>query len=273
MDLFEAISQGDAGAALDLLAADPSLGQARHPEQLVSPVLWAMYQHRFDLARAVAAQLERLARPLDLHEAAALDAADRVGALLDAGAYVDARSPDGFTPLHLAAYFGAPAAAALLIERGAHVDAVADNPQRVAPLHAAVAGRRPEVVRLLLAVGAQPDARQQGGWTPLLAAAQHGDAEMVSALLEAGADPVAANDEGVRPAELARDHGHDELTAVIERAASALPELDHVEAFSVEPFRQADQVAQPVHEVEEVSADLVGRQEQGEQHQHPVRGH
>jgi ankyrin repeat protein len=219
MDLFEAIAQGDAEAVHDLLAADPALGAAAHPGHGVSPVLWAMYQHRFELARAIAAQLDRLGRPLDLPEAAALDAAGRVGALLDAGAQVDIRAPDGFTPLQLAAYFGAPTAAALLVERGADVDAVADNPQRIAPLHAAVAGRRPEVVRLLLGAGATPDARQQGGWTPLLAAAQHGHAEMAQALLDAGADPIAANDEGVRPAELARAHGHDELAAVIERAA------------------------------------------------------
>ena len=230
MDLFETISQGDGDAVRDLLAADPDLGRARHPEQGVSPVLWAMYGHRFELARAVAAQLDRLGQPLDLHEAAALDAADRVGALLDAGAAVDARSPDGFTPLQLAAYFGAPAAAALLIERGAHVDAAADNPQQVAPLHAAAAGRHPEVVRLLLAAGAGPDARQQGGWTPLHAAAQHGDAEMVDAFLAAGADPGLANDEGVLPAELASSHGHADVAARIEQAGSALPEPDHAEA-------------------------------------------
>jgi uncharacterized protein len=230
MDLFATISHGDGGAVLDLLAADPALGRARHPERGVSPVLWAMYGHHFELARAVAGQLDRLGQSLDLHEAAALDAADRVGALLDGGAHADARSADGFTPLQLAAYFGAPAAAALLVERGADVDAAAENPQRIAPLHAAVAGRRPEVVRVLLAAGAQPDARQHGGWTPLLAAAKHGHAEMVEALLEAGADPSAANDDGVRPAELARAHGHDAVAVLIEAAASALPEPDHVEA-------------------------------------------
>lgn len=224
MDLFETIAQGDAGAVRELLAADPGLGRVRHPEQRVSPVLWAMYQHQFELARAIAVQLGQLGQPLDLHEAAALDAADRVGALLDAGAHVDDRSPDGFTPLQLAAYFGAPAAAALLIERGADVDAVADNAQRIAPLHAAVAGRHPEVVRLLLAAGAQPDARQFGGWTPLLAAAQHGHAEIVAALLDVGADPAAANDEGVRPAELARTHGHTEIALQIERAGPTRPE-------------------------------------------------
>jgi ankyrin repeat protein len=134
---------------------------------------------------------------------------------------VDARSPDGFTPLQLAAYFGAPAAAALLIERGAAVDAVADNPQRIAPLHAAVAGQHPEVVRLLLAAGALPDLRQPGGWTPLLAAARHGHAEIVAALLDGGADPTATNDEGVRPAELARSHGHPDIAALIEQAGLA----------------------------------------------------
>jgi ankyrin repeat protein len=219
MDLFETITRGDAEAARDLLAADPTLGRAHHPGLGVSPVLWAMYQQRFELARAVAAQLDRLGQPLELHEAAALDAADRVGALLDAGRDVDTRSADGFTPLHLAAYFRAPAAAALLVARGADVDAVAENPQRVAPLHSAVAGRQIAVVRLLLAAGATPDSRQQGGWTPLLAAAQHGHAEMVTALLAAGADPAGANDEGVRPAELARAHGHDEVASLIEAAA------------------------------------------------------
>ncbi len=223
MDLFEAIAQGDADAVRDLLAADPARAAAAHPDQGVSPVLWAMYQHRFDLARALTTQLVQLGRPLDLPEAAALDATGQVGALLDAGAQADARSPDGFTPLQLAAYFGAPAAAALLVERGADVDAVADNPQRIAPLHAAVAGRRPEVVRLLLAAGATPDARQHGGWTPLLAAAQHGHTEMAQALLDAGADPTVANDEGVRPAELARAHGHHELAALIEAAAAVKP--------------------------------------------------
>jgi uncharacterized protein len=214
MDLFEAIAQGDAAAARQLLATDPALGRTRHPAQNVSPVLWAAYRHRPELARALAAQLDRLGQPLDLHEAVALDATDLVGALLDAGAPVDARTADGFTPLQLAAYFGAPVAAALLIERGAHVDAVADRGST--PLHAAVAGRHPQVVRLLLAAGAQPDARQRGGWTPLLAAARHGDAEIVEALLAAGADPTAAGDDGVRPAELARRHGHESVAALIE---------------------------------------------------------
>ena len=61
------------------------------------------------------------------------------------GRPVDGRTADGFTPLQLAAYFGAPGAAADLIAAGADVDAVADNPMRIQPLHAAAAGRHSAV--------------------------------------------------------------------------------------------------------------------------------
>lgn len=74
---------------------------------------------------------------------------------------------------------------------------------RVTPLHSAAAGRRPAMVSLLLAAGADPHARQAGGWTPLHSAAQNGDRESARLLLAAGADPHTPNDAGRTPAELA----------------------------------------------------------------------
>src|SRR6266545_3629279 len=148
---------------------------------------------------------------LDLAEAAALDYAARVAELIEGGAAADTRTPDGYTPLQLAAFFGAPAAAALLLQRGADPGAVADNPMRVQPLHAAVAGRHHEIAAQLVAAGVDVDARQQGGYTPLLAAAGSGDTALVRLLVDAGADPGLADDQGVRPAELAAQHGHDGL--------------------------------------------------------------
>src|SRR5690348_10533781 len=118
MDLFDAIAAGVPDTALALLAADPSLGRRRHASG-PTPVLYALYHHQSDLARELADRTEAL----DLAEAAALDDVDRAVQLLDAGEAVDGRTPDGFTPLHLAAYFGAPRTAALLLARGADVAA------------------------------------------------------------------------------------------------------------------------------------------------------
>jgi ankyrin repeat protein len=172
-------------------------------------VLGALYQGQRDLARRLADE----AGSLTLPEAAALDEVDRVEELLDKGSDADARTPDGFTPLHLAAFFGAPRVAALLLERGADPAATADNSMRVQPLHSAAAGRHHDIAVLLIDAGADVNARQQAGYTPLQAAAANGDAALVRALLKAGADPHAPNDAGATPADLATERGHHDLAA------------------------------------------------------------
>ena len=110
-------------------------------------------------------------------------------------------SPDGFTALHLAAFFGKAEAARILLEHGAGVDVYTRNPFANQPLHAAAAGRHVEVCRVLLAAGADVNATQHGGYTPLHEAAQHGDVEMSELFLSAGADPAATTDAGETPAE------------------------------------------------------------------------
>jgi ankyrin repeat protein len=157
--------------------------------------------------------------PADVFEAAAVGDADRLGALLDLDpARVAAYAEDGFTPLHLAAFFGHPEAVALLLDRGADADAVAANDSRVRPLHSAAAGRDGDCVRLLAAAGADVNAVQHGGYTPLHALAQHGDAEGVELLLAYGADPRPLTDDGRTPADLARAAGHDAVAARLDTA-------------------------------------------------------
>ena len=210
MDLYEAIAAGDETAALKALDTQPDPTRPSPDPTRPTPVLWALYHGHGDLARTLAA---RIGRPLDLPEAAALDDPDRVAQLLDGGEPVDGRTPDGYTPLQLAAFFGGPRAAALLLERGADPGAVADNEMRIQPLHAAVSGRHHQIAVRLIAAGVDVNARQRAGYTPLLAAAANGDAELVHALLKAGADAQLADDAGDRPADLADQHGHPELAA------------------------------------------------------------
>jgi uncharacterized protein len=143
----------------------------------------------------------RAARPeLDVFEAAALGDVPQLRTLLDADpALVGAWSADGFTPLHFAAFFGHPAAAGLLIERGADLEVPARNEEiagAARPLHSATAAGRREVCVVLLDAGADVNARQHAGYTPLLEAAQLGDAPLVELLLERGADRTATLDDG-----------------------------------------------------------------------------
>lgn len=62
-------------------------------------------------------------------------------------------------------------------------------------LHWVSVENKPEVVRVLLANGAQPNSRDDRGDTPLMRASQFGHSEVVKALLEFGADVHARNGE------------------------------------------------------------------------------
>jgi len=125
------------------------------------------------------------------------------------------RSEDGFTALHLAAYFGHPATVRVLLEEDADVEDVAENPTQVRALHSGVAGRSIEVVEALLDAGAELEARQQNGFTPLMGAAAGGVTEIVERLLAAGAEVNARNDAGKNALDFAREHGHAHLEEML----------------------------------------------------------
>src|SRR5215210_8403797 len=126
MELFEAIRGGDAARVRELVEAEPSLAAARGEDGL-SAVLTALYHRQPEACEALLA-----AGPeLDVLEAAALGRADRLRDDPDA---LSARTPEGFTALHLAAFFGGGAAVRLLLGAGFAADADADNELGVRPL-------------------------------------------------------------------------------------------------------------------------------------------
>ena len=216
-DLIEAVNADDAERVAALVAEDPTLADARD-EHGVSAVLLSRYRFARDVTDALLA-----ADPeLDVFDATALGYIDRLRARLEEDpGRATAFSSDGFTALHYAAFFGKAEAAQLLIESGARIDAYTTNPFANQPLHAAAAGRHLEVCRILLAVGADVNATQHGGYTPLHEAAQNGDVELAELFLSAGADPSARQDEGLTPAETADTAGHPDLATRIREVAAA----------------------------------------------------
>ena len=185
-EIFSAIERGDAARVESLLGEHPELVHARN-ERGDSVLLTAVYCGRRELFERLLA----LGAGVSLHEAAALGLLDRARAHLDEDPKsIGAHSHDGWTPLHLAAFFGHRDLAALLLDRGADVNARSTS-ERFAksntPLHAAAANKQVEVARLLVDRGADVNARDGHGFTPLALAANSKSDLLMLLLLEQGA--------------------------------------------------------------------------------------
>ena len=183
-DLFEAVRAGDVARVKDLVAADPSL---------------AIF------AASILGDTEQLTELLTANRSL-------VGLL----------STDGWTPLHLAAFFGKTDAARLLLNKGAIVNARSTNPMQNMPLHAAAAGRHVEVAQLLIEHGAPVNALQHGGWSPLHAAAQNGDIDLAKALVAAGADVNVRAENNQMPLDLALTKGKQAMVDYLESNGAKL---------------------------------------------------
>ncbi|HYW30540.1 MAG TPA: ankyrin repeat domain-containing protein [Gemmatimonas sp.] len=223
--LAEAIVAGDITASEALLDAHPGLASSR-TEGGESVVLMALYRGHTALAERLASGTET-----DACEAAALGNAARLQSILakTAGSTgaghrdtLEARpihmfSSDGWTPLHLAGFFGHEEAAVVLLDGGASLDVLSTNSTANTPLHASLAGRvNDRLVKLLVGRGADVNARGAHGLTPLHLAASRGAEALVMLLLVHGADVNAATDDGRTASDIARERGHENTAALLE---------------------------------------------------------
>jgi ankyrin repeat protein len=211
-ELFLAITSGDVETVRRLVDDDPSLASAKDGSGL-HVVLLALFNQQREAAEVLLA-----ADPeLGVLEAAGTGRADRLRELLDADPEArDVRTPEGFTPLGLAAFMGGADAVRVLLDHGADPDDDADNQFGVRPVNAAAAAHDHETMRLLLEAGADPDAQQKGGFTPLHEAAHSDDVEMARLLLEHEADPGIEADDGRDSAKLAADDGSTGVEALLQ---------------------------------------------------------
>lgn len=158
----------------------------------------------------VMAEVPKLTDNFTFHEAITYGLLAEVKAALAAdSALLDQYSSDGFTPVCIAAFFSQEAVAQLLLDTGANPNLAANNPAKVAPIHAAVAANHIGLVELLIQHKADVNAKQTQGVTALHSAAHRGNLPIVQMLLAAGADKTAKMDSGETAYDYAKKDGHE----------------------------------------------------------------
>lgn len=173
-----------------------------------------------------------------LHIAARLNHADIVLLFLQNGAEVNARDNQGFTALHYAASAGSMKAARVLLEHQADVNAQGGRLNLLTPLHLAAVKGSTDMVRLLIQYGADV---KKAGQTALHAAAGHDNLDVVKALLAAGADPRSHEpNTGLTPLHLAAEAGNVAIAELLKPYYRSVDVLNHGGATPLHLAASAD---------------------------------
>lgn len=150
-----------------------------------------------------------------LMEAAYLGEFDEVRRLVKNGASIDVTDAERRSPMMFASFNGHIAVVEYFLDAGAQIDNK-DSNGRTALMYAS-SGDFSETVDLLVKRGAEVNV--QGtleGFTPLMTAAAEGLVEVVRVLLAAGANPDLVDKDGDTALSFARQNGHNEVVALLE---------------------------------------------------------
>jgi ankyrin repeat protein len=211
LSFFDAVKQGNRYEVERQLIFDPGLIHSK--EDGLGPIMVAAYHGQPEIASFLAGKTVALT----IFEAAALGKISNVVRLLARNPQlVSIYSEDGFQPLGLACYFGHFEVAEYLVKAGAPLNSASHNQLKAAPVQSATAAGHEKIVKMLLENGADPNVREQCGYTPLHAAAQNGNEAMIRTLLYGGADLSLKGNDGKLPLDLAAEAGHTEAVRLLE---------------------------------------------------------
>ena len=116
-----AAMQQSSNKVVDLLVNWPTSKLSIKSPQGETPLMLAALNNKMDLAKLLILRGADVNQPgwAPLHYAATKGHIEMMRLLIDNSAYLDAESPNGTTPLMMAAHYGTPMAVKLLLEEGA----------------------------------------------------------------------------------------------------------------------------------------------------------
>ena len=235
-ELLDAVQEGDLARIQALLDAgadpnpswDEAQARADHRGFLIDMDEWddaLSEEENFAAAAQHGFTLKRNPWGHDIPLCCAAQAGDvaLINALLDAGAELNVRDEQEQTALW---YATTREALEALVARGLNLED--RNTYEWTPLVTAIVEGSPDRVRLLLAVGADPHATHDKGFTAFMSAVSSSERslEVIQALLDAGADPLAQTDLGYNALHAAIDvNGEANAEPSVRQTLSRLVEL------------------------------------------------
>lgn len=187
-----------------------------------------------------------------LHEAIICNNYNQVRQLLDAGADINKKDAEGYTPLLVAAAQRQDRIAQLLIERGAELDIFSavllgmaqeaeallnqgidvnlkNDKNGESLLHVAVGFGRLDVAEMLIARGADLNAVNRQDETPLILATQAGDIKIVKLLINSGADLSLVDNFGEAAVHHLAESGDEDIALLLIGAGADINTVDEME--------------------------------------------
>jgi len=212
-EFLDTIKKRDVAGLKRFLEREPSLATTRD-ENGVSAILVAIYYGNKEAADLMAAKKPEL----DVFEAASLGRLDQVKSLIRRSpSQVDSFTPDGLTPLALAAFLGHEEVVEFLLHQGADVN-VTEHQLGFNALTGAVNEGHKNVIVLLLEHGANVNYRyESGSAAPILTATMNGNVEIIKLLLAHGADVNTVGGDSKTPLKIALEKGQDEVVTILRK--------------------------------------------------------